>query len=177
MLYIVPQSIVKTLDAMKIGQGMVVADFGAGSGFVSLELAKRVGDTGTVYAIDILPEPLEVLESKAHSAHYVNIKTIKGDLEKQNGSTLENDLCDWVVISNILFQASDQQAVVTEAMRILKPKAKVAVIEWHPEKMIARDAHQPLSPDQTKKLFEQAKFRLVSKFEPDAMHYGMIFQK
>lgn len=177
MLDIVPQSIVKTLDAMKIGQGMVIADFGSGSGFVSLELAKRVGDTGTVYAIDILQEPLEVLESKAHQAHYANIKTIRGDLEKQNGSTLENDLCDWVVISNILFQASDQRAIVAEAMRILKPKAKVAVIEWHPEKMIAKEMHQPLSSGQTKKMFETAGMKKVSHFEPDTLHYGFIFQK
>jgi len=177
MLDIVPQSIVKTLDAMNIAQGMVVADFGTGSGFVSLELAKRVGDTGTVYAIDILQGPLEVLESKARQANYTNIKIITSDLEKQNGSTLENDSCDWVVISNILFQASNQQAIAAEAMRILKPKAKIAVIEWHPEKMIARYAHRPLSQDQTKKLFEQAHLKLVSQFEPDAMHYGMIFQK
>src|SRR5512140_3210240 len=45
----------KALDALKLKPGMVVADIGAGVGYMSLRMAKRVGPTGKVYANDLQP--------------------------------------------------------------------------------------------------------------------------
>ena len=48
------------MDALNIGEGSVVADLGAGSGWFTIRLARRVGPNGRVYAEDIQPQMIEV---------------------------------------------------------------------------------------------------------------------
>ncbi len=176
MFPIIPDSIKNLMNAMRIQSDMVVADFGAGSGFVATELAKKVGPAGMVYAIDIMESPLEVIRTEAATQHLFNIKTIESDLEQPKGSTLASNSCDWVVISNLLFQIPDQQAIAAEAKRIAKQGGHVAVVEWNPETMPSND-HHPLSKNDVKKLFEDQQLAFASEFTPDQSHFGMIFSK
>src|ERR1022692_1559432 len=67
------------LDALGIRPGMVVADVGAGTGYMSLRLAKRVGPTGKVYANDLQPEMLARLRDNAAKAGLTNIETVQGE--------------------------------------------------------------------------------------------------
>ena len=53
------------LDALKIPAGATVADVGAGAGYHSIRLARRVGPKGTVYATDVQPEMLRMLRDNA----------------------------------------------------------------------------------------------------------------
>ena len=53
------------LDAIKLATGSTVADVGAGSGYMTVRMAKRVGPTGKVYANDIQPEMLALLRAAA----------------------------------------------------------------------------------------------------------------
>src|SRR5262245_44110519 len=62
------------LDALKIEKGASVADVGAGAGYHSLRLAKRVGPRGTVFATDLQPEMLRMLQRNARQAKATNIK-------------------------------------------------------------------------------------------------------
>ncbi len=176
MFPVIPDSIKNLIAAMAVRPGMVIADFGAGSGFVATELAKKVGETGMIYAIDIMEPPLEIIRTEATTQRLFNIKTIESDLEQPKGSTLGNNSCDWVVVSNILFQVPDQQAIASEAKRIAKQEGRIAVVEWNPEAMPSND-HHPLSKDNVKKLFEDQQLSFVSEFKPDASHFGMLFSK
>ncbi len=54
-------------------------DFGAGSGYFSLRLARAVGATGKVYAIDIEPKMLEYVTHRANAEHLTNIQTVLAD--------------------------------------------------------------------------------------------------
>ena len=176
MFPVVPDSIKNLIAAMAVQPSMVIADFGAGAGFVAIELAKKIGQAGMVYAIDIMESPLEIIRTEATTQRLFNIKTIESDLEQPKGSTLGNNSCDWVVVANVLFQVPDQQAIAREAKRIAKTGGRIAVVEWNPEAMPSND-HHPLSKDNVKKLFEDQQLSLVSEFKPDASHFGMIFSK
>lgn len=176
MFPVIPDAIKNLVAATRIEPNMVVADFGAGSGFVATELAKKVGQTGMVYAIDIMEPPLEVIRTEAATQRLFNIKTIESDLEQPKGSTLPNSSCDRIVISNLLFQVPDRQAIVNEAKRILKTGGTVTVVEWNQEAMPSTD-HHPLSKDDVKKLFAEQRLSLVSEFVSDASHFGMLFKK
>jgi ubiquinone/menaquinone biosynthesis C-methylase UbiE len=127
MAFLNPQKVVEELG---ITPGMIVADFGAGSGHFSIEAAKLVGQSGKVYSIDIQKQALEAVRSKAKSGHLSNLQTIWADLETPGASKLKGGLVDLVIISNILFQAEDKNQIVQEAKRVLKPKGQAAVIEW-----------------------------------------------
>jgi len=105
----------KIVGQFDIKQNMTIADFGAGHGFFSVAFAKKVGPSGQVFAIDILSQTLEAIRSKAKLEGLFNIKIIRGDLEKPNGSTLGDASCDMVFIANVLFQITDTSGLINEA--------------------------------------------------------------
>ncbi len=108
-------NIEKIVDQLDIKPNMAIADFGAGHGFFSVAFAKKVGPSGQVFAIDILPQTLEAIRSKAKLEGLFNIKIIRGDLEKPNGSTIEDANCDMVFVANVLFQVPDKLGLINEA--------------------------------------------------------------
>src|SRR5262245_61498323 len=70
----------KALDALDLKPGMVVADIGAGSGYYASRIAKRVAPSGRVYATDIQPGMIAILERRIKSEGLTNITTILGGM-------------------------------------------------------------------------------------------------
>src|SRR5271165_4549880 len=68
----------RVMDILGIGYGRAVADIGAGSGWFTVRAAKRVGDAGTVYAVDINPEAIRYIDSRVRKENLHNVKTILG---------------------------------------------------------------------------------------------------
>jgi ubiquinone/menaquinone biosynthesis C-methylase UbiE len=159
-----------------VGEGMTVADFGAGAGFYALALSKRVGEYGRVFAIDVLPDHLKKLVNEASRAGLHNIEVIQSDLETEKGSGLLTASVDRIIIANTLFQADHPEKIVNEAKRVLKASGKVAVIDWvdsfnqigpHPDNVITKD--------EARKHFEKAGFVLESFIDAGSHHYGMLY--
>lgn len=159
-----PDSVV---DEWDVRPGEVIADFGAGSGFFSIALARRVGYAGKIYALDIREEALEAVKARAKSFRLLNVETMKTDLERERGSTLKNETMDKVIISNILFQTENKKNIAEEAFRILKPSGVVITIEWK----------EKIPKNETQRLFETIGFSLKKEFNAGSHHYGLIFKK
>lgn len=66
------------LEALDVQRGQTICDMGCGNGFYTLELARRVGPTGTVYAVDIQPEMLRLLADRAANEGLTNIRPVLG---------------------------------------------------------------------------------------------------
>jgi len=66
------------IEALKLKPGEVVADIGAGTGYISQRMAKKVGDAGTVYAEDIQQEMLDLMDRKMKLFHIKNVKPLLG---------------------------------------------------------------------------------------------------
>ena len=169
-----PQRIISEIGIIE--GGMRIADFGCGHGYFSLPLAKKVGDDGRVFALDVLPDALEAVNSKVKLEGTQNIETKRCNLEKEGGSKLLNESCDVVWLANLLFQTEDDEIVVRETKRILKPGGRLVFIDWRPD--------VPLGPlgkrvrkEEAKKLFEKEGFSLEKEFPTDNYHYGMIFRR
>ena len=73
-----PEAIVESFG---LQSGMKVADFGSGSGYFTILMAKKVGDSGQVTAVDILESALETVRAKASVSGLKNLQTIRADLE------------------------------------------------------------------------------------------------
>ena len=80
------------LEKIGVEAGITAADFGCGSGYFVLELAKRTGNKGKVFAIDVVPQALESVRSLAKMRGLFNVETRWANLEKT--STLNEDSCD-----------------------------------------------------------------------------------
>src|SRR5688572_32081624 len=71
----------KAIDALELKPGMVIADIGAGSGYYTSRLAKRVGPSGRVYATDIQPGMIEILNRRVKAEGLTNVETILGVID------------------------------------------------------------------------------------------------
>lgn len=170
-----PERITSYLD---LRPGMIVADFGAGSGYFTIPAARRVGAEGKVYAIDIQPQALGVIRSKAALEHLLQVETVWADLERPRGSHLPDGAVDFVVIANILFQAEDKAALLAEAGRVLRPGGRMAILEWDEASFPAGPpAGLRVAKASAKRLAASAGFEPDKEFEAGSHHYGLLFRK
>lgn len=167
----------RNVAALGIEPGMTVVDFGSGSGAYVLAIAERLEGVGHVYAVDVQKDLLRRLSNEATRKGYKNVDVIWADLEVPHASKLAQGTVDLVLISNLLFQVPDKEAVLSEARRIVKKNGRVAIIDWE-------DSYGGLGPvaeDVVKKetVIELARgkgFELAKEFPAGAHHYGLIFR-
>jgi FkbM family methyltransferase len=174
-MFVRPEETIKMFD---LEPGMVVADFGCGSGHYTIAAAKRVGEKGRVYALDIQKDLLQAMKSTVELNNLKNIEIIWADLDLSQGSRLADNSVDFVIISNILFQAENRQQITKEALRILKDGGGVAVIEWDREGgKTGPLLEKRVAKEEARNIFLEQGFKLEKEFQPGDNHYGLIFKK
>jgi ubiquinone/menaquinone biosynthesis C-methylase UbiE len=118
------------LDALKIRPGMVVADVGAGTGYMSLRLARRVGPTGRVYANDLQPEMLRRLRANAEQAGLTNIETVQGE---EADPKLPSGQLDLVLLVDVYHEFSRPREMIDKIRESLKPDGRLVLLEYRKE--------------------------------------------
>ncbi len=161
----------------KVGiiDGMKVVDIGAGSGFYSIEAAKRVGSGGRVYAVDVQKDLLERLRTVAANQGVRNIEVVWGNAEKIGGTKLRESIADRVIASNVLFQIEKPDDFCLELKRILKPGGKVLVVDWSEASTMS--PANLVSASKAQALFEKSGFKFIDSFNAGDHHYGLIFTR
>lgn len=175
--FIDPEAVIGDMD-MKTG--MNVADFGCGTGYFSLPLAKAVGKEGIICALDILPSKLESVRSQAKLLGLNNIKTRISNLEIPEGSKLEKETMDWVILVNMLFQnnKSGRTKIIQEAKRVLKRGGFLLVIEWNElESSIGPDKKIRISKEEMIRMARENGLGILKELKVGNFHYGMILAK
>jgi arsenite methyltransferase len=120
----------------ELRNGETVLDLGSGGGIDVILSARRVGENGRAYGLDMTDEMLELAQRNAEEAGVRNAVFLKGHMEE---IPLPGNSVD-VVISNCVINLSvDKQAVLSEIARVLKPGGRVGVSD-----VVAEDR---LSPD------------------------------
>lgn len=162
-MFVSPEKIIHEFGIMS---GQRVVDIGSGSGHYVFPIAKLVGATGHVYAVDISEPALHRLKKEAEERRLENVDVILADVEAE-GIHLASDLVDTALLSNILSQLEDVTAVVREAKRILRSGGTLVVVDWADK----------LSADDVKSFIEKEDLTFLRKFEAGEQHFGMIFRK
>lgn len=173
--FINPQAIIETLE---ITEGMAVGDFGAGTGYFTFPLAQKLGQGGVVYAIDILKEKLETIESQAKLLRLDNVVVKRANLELVGGSKLAEASLDWVFLVTMLFQNKDKKPVMLEAARVLKKGGKILVIEWAAGDFSFGPARElRVSKEEIFELAQGADLSVGEEIEISDFHFGLILEK
>jgi ubiquinone/menaquinone biosynthesis C-methylase UbiE len=167
---------VRNVAALGIEPGMVVADFGSGSGAYVLAIAEALAGAGKVYAVDVQKDLLRRTLNDAGKRGFSNVHILWGDLEKANGSKLADKSCDVVLISNLLFQVEDKREVMREAKRVLRQRGTLVIIDW-------QESFGGMGPIKEHVFDKEATLSLASgtgfvfhrEFNAGAHHYGLIF--
>ncbi|MFH1460932.1 MAG: class I SAM-dependent methyltransferase [Patescibacteria group bacterium] len=166
-----PEEIISQLD---LRDNLEAADFGCGNGYYSIPLAKLMPQ-GKVYALDVVKETLEAVNSQAKLEGINNIETVHCNLEIPGASKLADDSVDSVLMRNILFQSQKKSAIIKEANRVLKPGGQLVLIEWIPGASLAPKQGWLISKQEAQQLIEQAGLTLDKELTIDNQHYGLVF--
>lgn len=118
------------LDALDLKPGMTVADIGAGIGYFSLRMAKRVGPTGKVIAEDIQPEMLSRLLRRSRKANVMNVKPVLGSETNPNLPKGEVDLA---IMVDVYHELSHPQEMLRAIRVALKPDGRLVLLEYRKE--------------------------------------------
>ena len=118
------------LDALGIRMGMIVADVGAGTGYMSLRLGKRVGPAGRVYANDLQPEMLRRLRENAARAGLTNIETVQGE---EADPKLPAGRMDLILLVDVYHEFSKPREMIDKIRDALKPDGRLVLLEYRKE--------------------------------------------
>jgi len=165
----------QVLNQIELGSNMTAADFGCGSGGWAIPLAQRL-KTGKVYAIDVQEEALSALRTKMEMAKISNIKLIKADLEQGPGSSIQSNLLDLVLLTNLLFQIKDKKAIIEEAKRVLRTGGRLLVVDWEKDSPLGPKEGR-IEPLEVKELAQSSGFVLDKELVAGSYHYGLVFLK
>lgn len=168
---------VEIIEMSEIKNGEKVADFGCGSGYFSIPAALTVGEVGEVFSFDVLPSALEALESQAKVQGIDNIIFKRVNLEKKEGTELENESIDWVIMKDILFQNKNKEAILDEAKRILKSGGNILVMEWNNNLVIGPDEKSRIAPQDLINIISNSGFVFKKQLDAGDYHYVIIATK
>jgi ubiquinone/menaquinone biosynthesis C-methylase UbiE len=129
----------RALDVLKIPKGAVVADVGAGSGYMTVKLSKRVGPTGKVYADDIQSEMLRLLGLRLQKDKITNVILVQGEVDdpKLPPSTLDLEL-----LVDVYHEFAAPQSMLRHLREALKSDGRLVLLEYRKE-----DPSIPIRPE------------------------------
>lgn len=121
----------RVMDLVGVKPGMVIGEVGAGHGYFTFHLSRRVGEYGKIYANDIASRALASIRSKCETQGITNIETIVGEVEDP---LLPKGILDMVFIVNAFHDLAKPVALLNNLVPSLKSDAPVVIIDRDPEK-------------------------------------------
>jgi ubiquinone/menaquinone biosynthesis C-methylase UbiE len=163
------------LAALNVKPGDKVCDLGCGNGFYTLKLARLVGDSGKVIAVDIQREMLELLKDQAKIEGVNNIEPVLGTIVDPK---LAKESVDLVLLVDVYHEFSHPEQMLAAIRASLKPGGRVALAEFR-----AEDPDVPIKPlhkmskEQIMKEFPPNGFKLVEQFDKLPWQHLMFFER
>ncbi len=163
------------VDLLQLKKGMVVADVGAGTGYFSVRMARKVGPEGKVYASD-LQEPM--LQRLARNAAREKIRNIETVLATETDPNLPANTLDLIIMVDVYHEFSQPQAMLRKMRTALKPDGRLVLLEYRKE-----DPEVPIRPEhkmsvkEVKMELEAEGFQLSQKIDKLPRQHVLIFTK
>ena len=117
----------RILDEADVQPGETMVDVGAGPGFWTELLAKRVGPNGHVFAVDVEPVMLDELRTLVRERGLSNVDVVQSE---ETSIPLEEGIADLVLLVFVLHEPPDPMPFLAEIIRLLKPDGRVLVVDW-----------------------------------------------
>ena len=166
------------LDVLGLHHGIRdLVEFGCGYGTFTLAASDIA--SGTVHALDIEPEMVEVIRQKCRTAGITNVQATLQDFVAEGTGLIENSM-DAALLFNILHH-EEPVALMREAFRVLKPNGMLAVIHWIYDPSTPRGPAMAIRPRPEQCIAWGKKagflFNEQNSYDLPPYHYGLLFRK
>jgi len=150
----------EVIRALSLKPGDRVADLGAGSGYFTFRLARAVGPTGRVYAVDIDPDMIGLLTERAKKEDAPNVEVVAA---KPDDPMLAPGSVDLIFTSDAYHHIQNRVAYFSNAAKVLRPGGRIAVLDFNGSTWAVRSSGHYTPPEQVKKEMIEAGYRLVNE--------------
>jgi len=160
----------RVMDILGIVPGKTVADIGAGSGWFTVRAAKRVGEGGVVYAIDINPAAIRYIGDRAQKERLANVKPI---LSKPDDPLLPAAAVDAVLLLKTYHEVAQPVVLLRNLRASLRPGAKIGIIDRN-----GNGENHGVARDVVIHEATQAGYKLLVQYDfvkGDRMDYFLVF--
>lgn len=120
------QRMPEIIDAMGVTEGATVAEVGAGDGWVTARLARRIGPEGTVYAVDIDENALRRLRNRVGNEGLTQVEVVHGDYDDPK---LPEGQLDAVVMVNAYHEMDAHDSILRHVRSALKPEGRLVIVD------------------------------------------------
>jgi ubiquinone/menaquinone biosynthesis C-methylase UbiE len=120
------QRVPDVMTALAIGEGSRVADVGAGSGYFTGHLAREVGASGRVFAVDISERALTQLRQLVEDEGLDNVEVVRGEIDDPK---LQDESLDAVLTVDAYHEMTEYEAMLSAMYRALKPGGRLVILD------------------------------------------------
>lgn len=164
------------LRDLNLMPGLVIADIGAGTGYLSRQMARQVGPKGVVYAVDVQPEMIQIMQGLAKSAQVNNIKPV---LSRTTRTNLPDGSIDLAIMVDVYHELEFPYEMLSSMIASLKPGGQLVFVEYRSEdtSVPIKEVHK-MSEAQVRKevaVFPELQWERTSKRLP--WQHVVVFRK
>ena len=152
----------------------VVADIGAGTGYYTFRIAKRI-PAGKVYAVDVQDEFIQYLNERKKQLKATNVQVVKGSEQSPN---LPDTSVDIAIMVDVYHELEYPQEVLQTLRKALKPTGKILLLEYRAEDpaIAIKELHK-MSVAQVNKEMEANGFKLAERLEFLPIQHWLLYEK
>ncbi len=164
----------KMREELRLKTGMAVCDMGSGNGYHTIPFAEAVGPTGKVYAVDVQPEMIVMLNERVNEKGITNIVPIIGEYHDPK---LPPNSCDLIVLVDVYHEFSHPVPMLDGMKKALKPGGQICLVEFR-----AEDDTVPIKPEhkmtkaQVTKEMNANGLKLAREFDGLPWQHMMFFE-
>ncbi len=168
------ENVSRAIKNMELKPGEHVADIGAGSGYYTFRIARKVPD-GKVYAVDIQPEMLDIIRRKIRKKKIDNVELVKG--EEKSPKLAENSV-DMVLMVDVYHELAYPREMMQEIVAALKPGGRFVLLEYRMEdpSVPIKRLHK-MSEEQAVKEMKAVGLKLRENMDNLPWQHFMVFVK
>ena len=165
----------RIMDALGIGDGSTVADVGAGGGWFTVRLARRVGPNGRVYAEDVQPQMIESIDRRVQREGLQNVRTVLGTSQD---ARLPEGRLDAILIVDAYHEMGDNGVTLLRNLALgLKKNGRLGIVDYRLDGRggPGPDLSERMRPEEVVEDAKAAGLRLVSHETFLPFQYLLIF--
>jgi len=120
----------KLIELLKLKDGEVVADIGAGSGYYTFRMAKLVAPKGKIVAVDIQKEMLDIIRDRMKKENVTNVDPVMGE---EADPKLKDESVDTILLVDVYHEFSFPHEMSEKMVKALKPGGRIVFVEFRME--------------------------------------------